>query len=93
MTEDYPNRFYRSDLDEAEVEDSVKTEQAPVPRESNDERKKLATGSISLLKNLMVANLDKKCPTFYGTRIFIIVFTRARYYILSSTRLITLRPV
>jgi hypothetical protein len=30
MTEEYPNRIYRSKLEEADVEDSVKTEQAPL---------------------------------------------------------------
>jgi hypothetical protein len=40
-------------------------------------------GADYLLRNQEYAQLVKKFPTFYGTRRFIIVFTRARHLSLS----------
>jgi len=40
----------------------------------------------ALLEKIIVAQLVKKFPTFYGTRRFIIVFTRARQWSLSCSR-------
>jgi hypothetical protein len=37
----------------------------------------------SLLEKLIVTQLVKKLPAFYGTRRFIAVFTKARYWSVS----------
>jgi hypothetical protein len=44
------------------------------------------TAWSSALQKLTVTQLVKKLPTFYGTRIFIAMFTRARHWSLSRTR-------
>jgi hypothetical protein len=46
----------------------------------------LITWSRVRLEELIVAQLLKKFPTFYGTRKFITVYTTARYIYLSSPR-------
>jgi len=45
-----------------------------------------------VLEKLKVLQLIKKFPTFYGTRRFINVFTRARHWLLFRTRLIQSTP-
>jgi len=42
-----------------------------------------AWSSKAILEKLMVVQLVKIFPTFYGSRKFITVFTRARYWALS----------
>jgi hypothetical protein len=45
-----------------------------------------------LLQNLIVTQLVKKCPAFYGTQMFIIVFRTARHWSLSWVRWIQSTP-
>jgi hypothetical protein len=51
--------------------------------EPTNQPTKLISGSRGLLVNLIVADLVKKFPTFYGTRRFITVFVGVRHWYLS----------
>jgi hypothetical protein len=49
----------------------------------SDHRNKLTPWSRALLEKLIVTQIVKKFPVFYGTRRFITVFTRAHHWFLS----------
>jgi len=49
-------------------------------------KKQLTPWSIALLQKVIVPNLVKKFPAFYGTHSFITLFTRACHWSLSQAR-------